>query len=43
MDRATAFAIVTEYVKNEGLIRHMLAVEAAMRGYAVKNGEDPDY
>ena len=43
MDRATAFAIVTEYVKNEGLIRHMLAVEAAMRGYAVKYGEDPDY
>ena len=43
MDRATAFAIVTEFVKNEGLIRHMLAVEAAMRGYAVKYGEDPDY
>jgi putative nucleotidyltransferase with HDIG domain len=43
MDRATAFAIVTEFVKNEGLIRHMLSVEAAMRGYAVKYGEDPDY
>jgi len=43
MDRATAFAIVNEFVKNEGLIRHMLAVEAAMRGYAVKYGEDPDY
>ena len=43
MDRATAFGIVTEFVKNEGLIRHMLAVEAAMRGYAVKYGEDPDY
>ena len=43
MDRDTAFAIVQEYVKNEGLIRHMLSVEAAMRGYAVKFGEDPDY
>jgi putative nucleotidyltransferase with HDIG domain len=43
MDRETAYAIVTEYVKNEGLIRHMLAVEAAMRGYALKYGEDPDY
>jgi putative nucleotidyltransferase with HDIG domain len=43
MDRLTAFAIVTEFVKNDGLIRHMLAVEAAMRGYAVKYGEDPDY
>jgi putative nucleotidyltransferase with HDIG domain len=43
MDRATAFAIVAEFVKNEGLIRHMLSVEAAMRGYAVKYGEDPDY
>jgi len=43
MDRDTAYAIVTEYVKNEGLIRHMLSVEAAMRGYAVRFAEDPDY
>ncbi len=42
MDRSTAYAIVTEYVHNEGLIKHMLSVEAAMRGYAVKYGEDPD-
>jgi putative nucleotidyltransferase with HDIG domain len=43
MDRETAYAIVIEYVKNESLIRHMLSVEAAMRGYAVKFGEDPHY
>ena len=40
MDRSEALAIVREYVKNENLVRHMLAVEAAMRFYAVKYGED---
>jgi putative nucleotidyltransferase with HDIG domain len=40
IDRAEAFAIVQEYVKNINLIRHMLAVEAAMRFYAEKNQED---
>ena len=43
MDRNTAYAIVTEFVRNDNLIKHMLAVEAAMRAYAVKYGEDPDY
>lgn len=42
MDRNIAYAIVAEFVKNENLVRHMLAVEAAMRAYAVKYGEDPD-
>jgi len=42
MDRESAYAIVTEFVKNDGLVRHMLAVEAAMRAYAVKHGEDPE-
>ena len=42
MDRQTAYSIVTEFVKNENLIKHMLSVEAAMRAYAVKFGEDPD-
>lgn len=32
--RTEAFALVHEYVKNVNLIRHMLAVEAAMRFYA---------
>ena len=43
MNRETAYALVTEFVKNENLIKHMLSVEAAMRAYAVKFGEDPDY
>ena len=43
MDRETAFQIVTEHVKNQGLINHMLSVEAALRAYAVQYGEDPDY
>ena len=42
MDRTEALAIVHEYVKHENLIRHMLAVEAAMRFYAEKFGEDVD-
>jgi putative nucleotidyltransferase with HDIG domain len=40
MTRAEALAFVREYVKNEGLVRHMLCVEAAMRFYAEKFGED---
>jgi putative nucleotidyltransferase with HDIG domain len=42
MDRETAYAIVTEFVKSESLIKHMLCVEAAMRAYAVKYGADPE-
>ena len=42
MDRSEGLKIVRDYVKNENLIRHMLAVEAAMRFYAVKFGEDQD-
>ncbi len=40
--RAEALAIVREHVKNEGLVRHMLAVEAAMRHYARLLGEDEE-
>ena len=40
MKRPEALAIVHEYVKNESLVRHMLAVEAAMRFYAEKLDED---
>lgn len=42
MNRAEAYNIVTEYVKNPSLIKHMLAVEAAMRFYARKFGEDEE-
>jgi len=40
MTREESLALVREYVKNEGLVRHMLSVEAAMRFYAEKFGED---
>lgn len=40
MDRTQALNIVKEYVKNENLLRHMLAVEAAMRFYAEKFSAD---
>ncbi len=39
-DREQAFALLTEYTKKPGLIKHALAVEAAVRGYARKHGED---
>ncbi|MBT3391064.1 MAG: HDIG domain-containing protein [Chloroflexi bacterium] len=42
MQREEALAIVREFVKNENLVRHMLAVEAAMRFYARKFGEDEE-
>jgi len=40
MTRDEALALVREYVKNENLVKHMLAVEAAMQLYAEKFGED---
>lgn len=42
MNRDEALAIVREFVQNENLINHMLAVEAAMRAYARKYGEDEE-
>jgi putative nucleotidyltransferase with HDIG domain len=42
MNRETALALVREYIKNENLVRHMLAVEAAMRAYAHHYGEDEE-
>jgi putative nucleotidyltransferase with HDIG domain len=42
VNRADAYALLTEYVKDQSLVRHMLSVEAAMRAYARKLGEDEE-
>ena len=41
--RDQAWETVQEFVKDEGLRRHMLSVGAAMKFYAEKMGEDVDY
>ncbi len=38
-----AWALVNEYIRDFGLQRHMLAVGAAMRFYALRLKQDPDY
>jgi putative nucleotidyltransferase with HDIG domain len=40
--RDDAWRLMTEYTASESLRRHMLAVEAAMRAYARKFGEDEE-
>lgn len=42
MNRDQAWDIVREYVKNDNLRKHMLAVEAAMVAYARKYNEDEE-
>lgn len=42
LNREAAYALVTEYTSNPSLVKHMLAVEAAMRAYARKLGEDEE-
>ena len=42
MNRDEAWAILCEYTKGEALRKHGLAVEAAMRAYARKYGEDEE-
>lgn len=41
--RADAWDLVTRYVQEPGLRRHMLAVSAAMGDYARRLGEDAEY
>ena len=40
--REDAWELLNEYTKNQNLVRHMLAVEAGMRAYAARCGEDED-
>src|ERR1700737_2216578 len=40
--RADAWEVLTEYTKSESLLKHALAVEAAVRGYARLFGEDEE-
>ena len=42
MNRDAAWALLNEYVRDQSLVRHMLAVEAVMRAYARKLGEDEE-
>ncbi len=42
MNRQDALNLLHEYTKTDSLRKHALAVEAAMRAYAVKFGEDPE-
>jgi putative nucleotidyltransferase with HDIG domain len=42
MTREDDWALLNEYTQSQSLIRHMLAVEVAMRAYAKKYGEDEE-
>ncbi len=42
MNREDAWALLCEYTQSPGLRKHALAVEAAMRAYARKFGEDEE-
>src|SRR5215470_8315403 len=41
-NRDAAWALLTEYTQSESLRKHALAVEAAMRFYARKTGQDEE-
>lgn len=40
LDRQAAYELMCEYTQNDSLRKHMLAVEAGMKAYARKYGED---
>jgi putative nucleotidyltransferase with HDIG domain len=42
MNRDDAWALLTEYTKSDSLLKHALAVEAAVRGYARRFGENEE-
>ena len=43
MTRDVAWSILTEFTKGDSLRKHARAVEASMRAYAARFGEDPDH
>lgn len=43
LNREDAWKLLNEYTKNQNLIKHMLAVESAMRSYASLFSEDIDW
>src|SRR5436190_21295245 len=42
LNRDDAWALLTEYTKSDSLLKHAMAVEAAVRGYARKFGENEE-
>ena len=42
LNRDDAWTLLNEYTKSESLLKHAMAVEAAVRGYARKFGEDEE-
>src|SRR5213592_769554 len=42
LSRDAAWSLLTEYTKSDSLLKHALAVEAAVRGYARKFGENEE-
>ena len=42
LTRDTAWDLLTEYTKSESLLKHAMGVEAAVRGYARRFGEDEE-
>lgn len=42
LTRDRAYELVLEHTKNNNLVKHMLAVEAAMKAYAKRFGEDEE-
>ena len=42
MNRDDAWALLTDYTKGESLLKHAIAVEAAVRGYPRRFGEDEE-
>jgi predicted hydrolase (HD superfamily) len=42
MNRDEAWQLLTEYTKGDSLLKHAMAVEAAVRGYARRFGEDEE-